>query len=111
MLFPTTDQVDPVWKTVVTALDQGKLGSIAKVATDDGSGQARLICVYTDNFGDKEDVKRVLRALAEIDLVIAESRPIYYKCDAYTHLDIKSNNDYGLRASMFSSRDVLSGKV
>lgn len=111
MLFPTADYVDSIWKTVVTALDEGKLGNTAKVATDDGSGHARLICVYTEDFADKEDVKRVLRALAEKDLVNAESRPIYYKCDAYTHLDIKSNNDYGLKASMFSSRDVLTGKV
>lgn len=111
MLFPTTDHVDSVWRTVVTALEEGKLGNTAKVATDDGSGHVRLICVYTDDFGDKEDVKRVLGALAESNLVNAESRPIYYKCDAYTHLDIKSNNDYGLKASMFSSRDVLAGKV
>lgn len=111
MLFPPADKVDSVWQTVVTALDEGKLGNTAKVATDDGSRQARLICVYTDDFGDKEDVKRVLRALAEKELVNAEWRPIYYKCDAYTHLDIKSSNDYGLKASMFSSRDVLSGKI
>lgn len=111
MLFPPADKVDSVWQTVVTALDEGKLGNIAKVATDDGSRQARLICVYTDDFSDAEDVKRVLRGLAEKDLVKAEWRPIYYKCDAYTHLDIKSSNDYGLKASMFSSRDVLSGKL
>lgn len=111
MLFPSAEWVDSTWKKVVTAMDEGKLGSTAKVATDDGSGGARLICVYTDDFGDTEDVKRVLRGLADKELVNMESRPIYYKCDAYTHLDIKSNNDYGLKASMFSSRDVLSGKV
>lgn len=111
MLFPSADWVDSTWKSVVAAMDEGKLGTTAKVATNDGSGNARLICVYTDDFGDTEDVKRVLRGLAEKELVDAESRPIYYKCDAYTHLDIKSNNDYGLKASMFSSRDVLSGKV
>lgn len=111
MLFPSAEWVDSTWKTVVTAMDEGKLGSTAKVATDDGSPHARLICVYTDDFGDTEDVKRVLRGLAEKDLVTSESRPIYYKCDAYTHLDIKSNNDYGLKASMLSSRDVLSRKV
>jgi hypothetical protein len=111
MFFPSVDYVDSVWKTVVTALDKGELGEAAKVATDDGSGQARLTCVYTEDFTDKEDVKRVLKTLVEKKLVDEEARPIYYKCDAYTHLDIKSNNSYGLKASLFSSRDVLTGKV
>ncbi|KAJ5111272.1 Isopenicillin N synthase [Penicillium argentinense] len=111
MLFPNVRNVDSIWKTVVTALDKGKLGNEAKVATDDGSGQTRLICIYTKNFGDKEDVKRVLKMMVEVGLVQEEAKPIYYKCDAYTHLDIKSKNDYGLKASMFSSRDVLTGKV
>jgi hypothetical protein len=95
----------------VTALDKGELGNTAKVATDDGSGQARLICVFTEDFSDMEDVKRVLTTLVEKGLVDEEARPIYYKCDAYTHLDIKSNNAYGLKASLFSSRDILTGKV
>ncbi|KAJ5692505.1 hypothetical protein N7462_001928 [Penicillium macrosclerotiorum] len=111
MLFPTVDLVDETWRSVVIALDRGDLGEVAKVAADDGAGQARLICVYTEDFSDTEDVKRVLRALVQEGLVNEEGRPIYYKCDAYTHLDIKSDNDYGLKASMFSSRDVLNGKV
>jgi Domain of unknown function (DUF1917). len=111
MLFPSARQVDATWKTVVTALDEGKLGDAAKVATDDGSGRARLICVYTRDFADKDDIKRVLKALVAVDLVDEESMPIYYKCDAYTYLNITSKNEYGLKASLFSSRDMLSGKV
>lgn len=111
MFFPSASHVDSVWKTIVTAVDKGDLGGCVKVATDSGSGQTRLICVYTHDFGDKEDVKRVLEALVEMELVDGEGRPIYYKCDAYTHLDITSKNQYGLKASMFSSRDVLAGKM
>ncbi|KAJ5594175.1 uncharacterized protein N7459_000383 [Penicillium hispanicum] len=111
MLFPSASSVDSCWKTVVTALEKGDLGDLAKVATDDGSDSVRLICIYTRDFADVEDVKRVLRGLVEVELVDGEARPIYYKCDAFTHLDIKSNNDYGLKASMFSSKDVLSGKI
>lgn len=107
MLFPSPRDVDKTWKTVVTALDKGELGDGAKVATDDGSGSSRLICVYTKDFGDKQDVKRVLRGMVSVGLVDTQDRPIYYKCDAYTHLDITYKNDYGLKASMFSSRDLL----
>lgn len=107
MLFPSVDQVDATWKTVVEAIESGKLGNDAKVATDDGSGQSRLICVYTADFGDTNDVKRVAKAMAELGLIDVDKRPIYYKCDAYTNLDITSKNEYGLKASMFSSRDML----
>lgn len=111
MLFPSVNNVDSIWKTVATAMDEGKLGDAAKVATDNGSGDDRLICVYTRDFSDKDDVKRGLKTLVETGLVDEESRPIYYKCDAYTYLDIKSKNEYGLKASLFSSRDILSGRV
>ncbi|KAJ5970732.1 uncharacterized protein N7479_000650 [Penicillium vulpinum] len=110
MLFPTVDQVDKSWKTVVKAMEKGELGDAAKVATDDGGGQSRLICVYTADFGDVEDVKRVVSKLVDLGLVGKGSRPIYYKTDAFTHLEINSKNEYGLKASMYSSREVLEGK-
>lgn len=111
MLFPSVREVDSTWKTVVTALEKGDLGDGAKVATDDGSGQSRLICIYTKDFGDRADIKRELRGMVDVGLVDEGDRPIYYKCDAYTHLEITSKNEYGLKASMYSSRDVLGGKI
>lgn len=111
MLFVSQNDVDKVWKTVVTALTERYLGEAAKVATNDGSNRSRLICVYTQDFGDMEDVKRVLKGLIAVGLVDENKQPIYYKCDAYTHLDIMSKNEYGLKASLFSSRDVLDGLV
>lgn len=110
MLFPTAKSVDSIWETIATAVANGDMGDGAKVATDDGSGKARLICVYTHDFGDKEDVKRVLGTLVNEGLVDEREKPIYYKCDAFTHLDIMSGNEYGLKASMFSSRDLLLGR-
>ncbi|KAL2000921.1 hypothetical protein VTN02DRAFT_2458 [Thermoascus thermophilus] len=112
MLFPSVDHVDRVWRVVAKATRKGKLGVAAKVATDDGSaGRARLVAVYTRDFDDKEDIKRVLQKLVALGVVERRGTPIYYKCDAYSYLEIKSDNEYGLRASMFSSRDVWKGKV
>lgn len=112
MLFPEVDRVNEVWGAVAMAMEKGELGEAAKVATDDGSGSghARLICVYTSDFDDKQDVKRVLSKLVDLGLVGKGSRSIYYKSDAYTHLEIDSKNDYGLKASMFSSQEVLGWK-
>ncbi|KAJ5289071.1 hypothetical protein N7478_002101 [Penicillium angulare] len=105
MLFPSVQMVDSTWKTIVKALDKGDVCADAKVATNDGSDQSRLICVYTEDFGDKDDVKRVLQMLAREQLFNPRERPIYYKADAYTLLEINAKNRWQLKASMYSSKD------
>ncbi|KAJ5797723.1 uncharacterized protein N7503_007019 [Penicillium pulvis] len=109
MLFPSPSEVDSTWKTLVTAMDEGTIRADAKVAADtgSGSGQSRLICVYTPDFEDKKDVKEVLLMLQDHGLFEPREGPIFYKCDAYTLLEITSKNEYGLKASMYSSRDLL----
>jgi hypothetical protein len=106
MLFLSTNMVDDVWRKVAKTTLDGTLGCAAKVATDDGSGRPRLICVYTADFTDEEDVRRVLNKMQELNLIKRE-QGIYYKCDAYTYLDIMSGNDYKLQASMYSSKEML----
>lgn len=109
MLFPSPSHVDAVWAKVARATDAGELGIGAKVATardDDRSGKSRLICIYTIDFSDEEDVKRVLRKLSELGLV-KRDQGIFYKCDAYTYLDIMGGNEYKLKASMYGSREML----
>ncbi|PYH65084.1 DUF1917 domain-containing protein [Aspergillus vadensis CBS 113365] len=114
MLFISPAKVDEVWGVVAEATAKGELGFGAKVATatatagggeEGGSNKTRLICIYTKDYEDRADVERVLRKMVALELVDLDGRPIYYKCDAYTHLDIKGGNVWGLRASMYSSRD------
>jgi Domain of unknown function (DUF1917) len=109
MLFPNPSHVDKVWAKVAQATEAGELGTAAKVATageDDRAGKSRLICVYTEDFSDHGDVRRVLRKLKELNLIV-EDQGIFYKCDAYTYLDIMNGNEYKLRASMYGSKDML----
>lgn len=107
MLFPRTDDVLRTWFRLAEAVASGKLGTAAKIATD--PGPVRLICIYTKDFSDFGDVQRVVEELANMGLVSRDgSKGIHYKCDAYTHLDIMSGNAYGLAASVYSSRDILS---
>ncbi|KAL4796932.1 hypothetical protein BDV19DRAFT_387803 [Aspergillus venezuelensis] len=111
MMFITPDRIDQYWGAVAEATIAGHLGIGAKVATDAGEGdRARLIAIYTRDYDDKDDVKRVLRKLAEMNLVKRGERPIYYKRDALTYLEIMSKNKYGIKATAFSSADVLGGK-
>ena len=87
MLFPSADDVNTVWRAVAEGTARGELGIAAKVATDEGNGDRvpRLICVYTVDFADKEDVRRVLEQLGERGLVGGRGdwgveRLVYYKC-------------------------------
>jgi hypothetical protein len=110
MLFPRAEITPQVWFQVVEAVSAGKLGIGAKVATVPKPGDnSCLICIYTKDFTDAVDVRRELETMANLNLVDRhDSRGIYYKSDAYTYLDIYSNNPYGLKASQYASKDIFS---
>ncbi|OAA54486.1 delta-9 acyl-CoA desaturase [Niveomyces insectorum RCEF 264] len=115
MLFVRPGHVNAVWHTVARATVRGELGIAAKVAPRDPAVAAdrqaeweRLICVYTADFRDRNDVGRVLRRLQALGLVRKQKNGrIFYKCDAYTYLGIGAKNPWGLRASLFSSGDTF----
>lgn len=113
MLFPAPDRVNSAWSLVATATANDELGIAAKVATDDGTpDKSRLICIYTEDFQNKADVKRVLAKLYAMGLcgrkgAIGGGQGIFYKADAYSHLDIMGGNEWGLKPSLYSSRDLL----
>lgn len=116
MLFPTEQDVNRTWLGVCEAVADDRLGCTAKVATAghsrasssaNATSKVRLICVYTRDFSNLEDVRRVLDELCELGLASREGNGIYYKCDAYTYLGIESDNKYKLKASLYSSRELL----
>jgi hypothetical protein len=67
-----------------------------------------IVCVYTKDFQDADDVLRVLHQLEDMGF-LAAGRPIYYKTDAYTYLDLRRETaaGYGLQASLYNSRSLL----
>ncbi|KAK4099119.1 DUF1917-domain-containing protein [Parathielavia hyrcaniae] len=110
MLFPKVGEVNEVWRRVCDGVETNRLGTAAKVSTSCQvhGDPTRLICVYTKDFTDVVDVKRVLDALVAMGLVTANMpRGITYKCDAYTYLDIYGKNEYGLQASMYGIKEML----
>lgn len=114
LLFPLLAEVDRVWQSVAEGVSKGQLGPKAKVATasnKSGDG-ARVICIYTEDFSDQKDVKRVLDALGELDLIDAYSaQGISYKSDAYTVLGIDYGNGYDIKPSQYRSKELLRGKT
>ena len=109
MLFPELPDLPRIWRLVVDGVINNRLGPVAKVAPDAGSNRARLICIYTRDFRDKDDVLRVLQELVSVG-VTGTGKPIYYKSDPYTYLDIyrETAAQYGLQASLYSSQKMLS---
>ncbi|KAI1458545.1 DUF1917-domain-containing protein [Annulohypoxylon moriforme] len=109
MLFCNTFEVNEVWQTIAKATANNELGIGAKVAprrTTDKRTE-RLICVYTADFSDTQDVKRVAEKLKKLGLVQANDRPLYYKPDVYTYLGIAHGNPWEIRASIYDTKSML----
>lgn len=107
MLFPSDEDYPRCWRLVAEATAEGKLGITSKAATPSPTEPLNLICVYTYDFTDMDDVRRVLEGLVDLGLCRKGGKPLFYKCDGYTYLGIKSGNEYKLRASLYSSKDLL----
>jgi len=84
LLFIDEEDVDAVWEKVATATASGRLGLMSKVATawpnPLAHSRKRVICVYTPDFHDHEDVTRVLVALRDLGF----KERLSYKTDVDT---------------------------
>jgi len=109
MLFVPSLDVNDVWAVVARATVVGDLGIAAKVAPTDGdnSRNEHLICIYTEDFSNIEDVKRVVAKLKDLGCITTRGRAIYYKPDMYTRLNINSGNEWNIKASLYSSTEIL----
>lgn len=109
LLFPRVEDVPTTWRTVAEAVVEGRLGNTAKIATDTDKKEddgIRVICVYTADFTDESEVRRVCRSLNDLGLIPTE-RSIWYKADAYTYLNINRDNKYNIPPTSYSSKDIL----
>lgn len=85
LIFANIGEVDEVWAKIKKATEEGKLGGNAKVATakpnpNATNQSARVICVYTYDWADEKDVKKVRQQLRKLGI----TRKISYKTDADT---------------------------
>ena len=65
------------------------------------SSNLHVMCVYTKDFTDQDDVMRVERGLRELGI----TGVLRYKPDIYTHFNIYHGNKYGIKATIYESRD------
>ena len=77
----------------------GKLGFAAKVSTRDPEDKTHVICVYTEDFTNEEQVRAVEQGLRKVGVTVQ----MRYKPDIYTTLGIYSKNPWGLRPTVYIS--------
>ena len=86
LVFVPLSQVDDVWEKIRCATEEGRLGGSAKISTAKPNPNARdpktkVICVYTYDWTDEKDVKRVREELRRLGVL----SKIPYKADQETY--------------------------
>jgi hypothetical protein len=74
LIFVDKEDVDIVWAEIRKATEEGKLGDSSKVATAKPNPNAtnpdtKVICVYTYDWTDEKDVKRIREELRRLGIV------------------------------------------
>lgn len=84
LIFVDPEDVDEVWAKIKRAVEEGRLGDSAKVSTGKPNPHAtsrqRVICVYTYDWTDEKDVKRIREELRKLGI----TSKIPYKADQDT---------------------------
>ena len=105
MVFLSPDEADAAWETIARATAQGELGCSAKIAptADLPPTERTVCCVYVDDFANRAEVQRVLRALQRLDMDITSG----FKPDVYTELNIMRDNRWRLEPTIYKVAEVL----
>jgi len=103
----TRDSIDRVWQKLAIAMFSGGLGPtvyMVKVspAAENGKNE-HVICVYNPNYQDVSQVMRVENLMRSAGV----STDLLYKPDIFSALGIYRNNKWGFRATIYSSRVML----
>ena len=97
--LPYSAEVDEIWTTVAKAVVTGTLGSAANVFASDEEKKLYVICVYTEDFTNKEEVWAVERSLRKLGIKVT----LRYKPNIYTTLGIYAGNEWQLRPTIYRS--------
>ncbi|KAF5346507.1 hypothetical protein D9756_010052 [Leucocoprinus leucothites] len=130
MVYSKSESVDQMWRKIVrlVALDRGygqakvsarkvlddpqyyaKLSINSEENLDGGApapGEDHVICVYVDDYTNKQEVDELRKALRFRAGVFWK---IGFKADVYTRLNIYKGNEWGLRPSRYHDLDYQSG--
>jgi hypothetical protein len=106
LLFPDKTNVDEIWEKVKILIAANRLGNGAKVSKGETRNQS-VICVYTENFEDVQDVFRVLVTLQRNRL---QNTAIHYKTDEATLQGLYKTDEAAKRAGFDSTEKLKPGQ-
>jgi hypothetical protein len=112
-VFVPVIHVDAAWARIKEAVEEGRLGRAAKVATAKKSllernPEERVICVYTDDWTDEYEVRRVYAELYNLGF----TQPMSYKTDEATRAGIYQHTGHShVGVYRFGPRDALDFKA
>ena len=95
LIFVPVREVDEVWAKIKAATEEGLLGGSAKVATampnpNATSSDKKVICVYTYDWMDVDDVRRIRQELRKLGF----TAKIPYKSDEDTYAGNYANRGH-----------------
>lgn len=84
LIFGSIEEIDELWLKIKTATLSGQLGPSTKVSTakpnkNAADNNTRVICVFTEDFHNTEDVSRIETALRALGI----KQKMVYKLDAH----------------------------
>jgi hypothetical protein len=106
LLFPDRENVDEIWEKVKILIAANRLGNIAKVSKGE-TGNEHVLCVYTQNFEDVQDVFRVLVTLRRNRL---QNTFMNYKTDEATLQGVYKTDEAAKRAGFDSTEKLKPGQ-
>lgn len=82
LIFAPIARIDNMWSKIKSATEEGRFGKLSKVATakpnfNASDSKTKVICVYTYDWTDKEDVMRIRQDLRQLGI----TWKIPYKAD------------------------------
>src|SRR6266571_5221339 len=99
LVFVYVQDLDKTWAAIREATTRGKIGIEAKSATAwenplATNSRVKIICVYTRDYRDQDDLRRVLAGLRELGIM----QRLNYKTD-----DATLSGEYGSGVSLYTS--------
>lgn len=92
LIFISEQYINDIWNKIKIATNQEELSIGSKVSTkrqiNEKIASNYVICIYTEDYRDKENVKYVLQQLRKIGII----HILYYKADSTTLQGIYSSN-------------------
>lgn len=87
LIFVPKERIDDIWMEIKRATEEGELGASSKVATARPTRLSKdkdelVICVYTYDWTDVADVRRIRQVLRNLGI----TQRIAYKTDEDTHM-------------------------